>query len=58
MQSREGELQKKQQLQALDYDCKTRKPDEDDVSERDRFFEKANSLLQDFEDAKIEPLIT
>ena len=49
MQSSDGERQKKQQLQALDYDHKTRKPDEADVSGRDRFFEKANSLLQVFE---------
>ena len=35
---------KKQQLQALDYDCKTGKSDKDDVSGRVRFFEKANSL--------------
>ena len=44
MQSSDGERQKKQQLQALDHDCKTEKPDKDDVGRRDRFFEKANSL--------------
>ena len=32
MQSSDGERQKKQQMQALDYDCKKGKPDEDDVS--------------------------
>ena len=49
MQNSDVERQKKQQLEALDYDCKAGKRDEDDVSGRDRFFEKANSLLQVFE---------